>query len=279
LTIAYLCGEIVAFDAGQRPRPINPPKHNKKPLMKKILLAAVMSVALSTGVFGASNADDNASTANYPGGTWADGSNGGVGFGAWTLSTQTPDGGFAGSYIGGTGVGDPAFGIFAGDSTTALSIADRPFTGGALASGQTFSVKLGNTTDNFGEIGFQFLSGQSVRWTLKHTSGQTAWQINDGENDFGSGQNFVVNTPLTLSFTYNGGNSYSYTFGNGVGENFTANNDLSDLTGVRFYNRDQGGGQNFGFNDLQVVPEPSTYALLALSGIAFGGYVIRRRRR
>ncbi|MGA0176789.1 MAG: PEP-CTERM sorting domain-containing protein [Chthoniobacterales bacterium] len=28
-----------------------------------------------------------------------------------------------------------------------------------------------------------------------------------------------------------------------------------------------------------VVPEPSTYALLAMSGIALGGYVIRRRRR
>lgn len=28
-----------------------------------------------------------------------------------------------------------------------------------------------------------------------------------------------------------------------------------------------------------VVPEPSTYALLAMSGLAFGGYVIRRRRR
>lgn len=27
------------------------------------------------------------------------------------------------------------------------------------------------------------------------------------------------------------------------------------------------------------VPEPSTYALLAMSGVAFGGYVIRRRRR
>lgn len=31
--------------------------------------------------------------------------------------------------------------------------------------------------------------------------------------------------------------------------------------------------------DVAAVPEPSTYALLALSGLAFGGYVIRRRRR
>jgi hypothetical protein len=35
------------------------------------------------------------------------------------------------------------------------------------------------------------------------------------------------------------------------------------------------------FTNLEVaaVPEPSTYALLALSGVAFGGYIIRRRRR
>jgi len=31
--------------------------------------------------------------------------------------------------------------------------------------------------------------------------------------------------------------------------------------------------------DVQVVPEPSTYAMLALSAAGLGGYVIRRRRR
>jgi hypothetical protein len=35
----------------------------------------------------------------------------------------------------------------------------------------------------------------------------------------------------------------------------------------------------FGNASLEVVPEPSTYAMLALAGAGFAGYVIRRRRR
>lgn len=39
------------------------------------------------------------------------------------------------------------------------------------------------------------------------------------------------------------------------------------------------GNGAIGGSGFTTVPEPSTYALLALSGLAFGGYVFRRRRR
>jgi hypothetical protein len=248
--------------------------------MKKLLTVAVASIALSSGALAANEASDNASTANYPGGTWTTGSNGGTGFGSWTL-TSTPSGGFAGSYIGGTAIGNPSFGLFSGGNNAATMTALRPFTGGGLTAGQSFGVTIGNTVtiNNPGEIGLSLMSGSAARWTLKFVGGGANWLINDGGSDFSSGQAYAANTPLSLTFTYNGGSSYSYTFGTGSGNNFTASANISNLDGVQFFSVNQGADQNMGINNLSVVPEPSTYALLALSAAGLGAHLVRRRRR
>lgn len=57
---------------------------------------------------------------------------------------------------------------------------------------------------------------------------------------------------------------------------FDAN--LSDIIAVGIQ-WDAGGTINTSMAAITAVPEPSTYALLAMSAVAFGGYVIRRRRR
>lgn len=53
----------------------------------------------------------------------------------------------------------------------------------------------------------------------------------------------------------------------------------SSGTTQAFFGSSAPGSQLANNDNLNVVPEPSTYALLAMSGIGMAGYVIRRRRR
>ena len=212
---------------------------------------------------------DNASNAPYGDG-WQTGDNGGSGFGAWTLNAT----GNGGTYIGATGQANPSFGLFSGPSGTAT--ASRLFTGGALGVGQTFSINLGHTTNiaTGNDIGLLLTDGGSTVFTLKFVGGDTAWKLNDGGSDFGSGQLYDDNASIAFSFTYEGSNKYSYTFGTGSGTSFTATNDISGIDGFTLFNNNQGNGENLGANNMAIVPEPSA----ALLG-AFGALALLRRRR
>lgn len=241
------------------------------------LIAAASSIA--TLGQAAALADDNASNAPYADG-WQSSDNGGSGFGAWALSVGTSGGGH---YIGATGEGpDPSFGLFSGGNNAGeQAFAERQFTGGALVAGQTFSIDLGNTgvDSGGGEIGLNLIDGTLSVFTLKFVGGQTNWQLNDGGSDFSSGQAFAANTELAFSFTYEGGNNYSYTFGSGSGSNFTANNTISGIDGFRLFTNEQGTGENFGANNMSVVPEPSTLAMYGLTGLAAVGVLLFKRRK
>lgn len=55
---------------------------------------------------------------------------------------------------------------------------------------------------------------------------------------------------------------------------------LSNVGSLDFvWNTDVSDAFSVNVNSIQSIPEPSTYALLGMSGLAFGCYVIRRRRR
>lgn len=232
-----------------------------------------MSAALAATLQAANPAADNAS--NYANtAAWTTGSNGGTGFGSWTITD-----GDGGHYIGGTGLGARTFGLFNTFSTTTTD-AVRPFTGGNLTAGETFSVDLGfSTFAASGSVGLNLRSGNTESLTLFTDGSQ--WFLNDGGSNFGIGT-AAANTPYHFTLTYNGGNSYSYTLsGTAPGNNFTATNNLTGIDNVRFFDFNQGGGANFGFDNLAVtaaVPEPSTLALLTGPALLGGWFFLRRRR-
>jgi hypothetical protein len=244
-------------------------------MMMKKFTAGIVSLGLMTiGAFAANNASDNASTTNYPGGTWNTSTNGGSGFGAWAITD-----GDGGHYIGSTGLSSNSFGLFNTFTSTTTEV-DRPLTGGFLSAGQTFSVDLGFTSfAASGAVGLDLQSGSTNSIELS-TNGSGNWQLNDGGSNFSAGSAATPNTAYHFTLTYNGGNSYSYTLtGGGSGTNFTATNSLTGITGIRFFDFNQGGGANFGFDNLSVVPEPGTIVSFLSGSTLLGGLMFVRRRR
>ncbi len=250
--------------------------------MKKLLSLGsllLLSAIASPNSASASNlAFDNSSF--YTSATWTNGSNQGVGFAPWAFDGGNGNSGGFGTFIGGTAV-DPlsSFGIFSFPADSgAFAGVTRAFTGGPLVAGQTFSITLGYTgIANNGSVGFDLRDSAGVTLFSVNTNGAGDWQLNDGSSNFNSGAAAVANTSLIFSFTYNGGNNYSYTLGAGSGIGFIAANNLTDISQIRLFSFQQGSGENLGFDNLSVVPEPSTWVMVA------GGLglltLLRRRSR
>ncbi len=240
-------------------------------MLQKLALGIVCLSLSVAGLHAAAPASDNA--ANYgTTATWTTGSNLGNGFGPWTITD-----GDGGHYIGATGLGGSTFGLFNTFSTTTTD-AVRPFTG-TLAPSDTFSINLGFTPFSGGSVGLNLRSGTNSVITL-FSNGTGDWQLNDGGSDFSAGAAATANTPYTFTFTYNGGNSYSFTLtGSPGGANFTSSNPaLGSIDNVRIFDFNQGAGANFGFNNLAIVPEPTTISLIAGPAI-LGAFMFLRRRR
>lgn len=264
-----------------------PPALNQFPAMKKTILN---SLAAAVIVMGTANsfaliASDNAS--NY-GGSWLSGSNGGTGFGAWAI-TATPGSGSAGNFIGDPasgGIGGMAadsFGLYANPQGSGASVeADRAFSS-ALANGDVFSFQWSINFDSAdtGNKGFNLYTGSPGVGEIVNVNnaGTAAITFNGTDIGFGYGTNAMTWTFTQVSATQL---SLSVNGRDGVGS-FTTN--ISGLAGpvnsFRFYANGMQPGDDAQpyFNNFSVVPEPSTYALLALSAVGLSAYVRRRRAR
>ncbi|MGA1124797.1 MAG: PEP-CTERM sorting domain-containing protein [Chthoniobacterales bacterium] len=264
--------------------------------MKKVLLSAITAAAFAvvSNAF-ALIASDNAS--NY-GGSWANGNNFGTGFGPWSIANNDGGGNFAGTFIGDStpAAGDintsgVSFGLYANPGTAFVD-ADRNFSS-ALSIGDVFSFKFGVNFDN-GNKGFNLYTGGAGATQILNFNIGSGAQVNAGAGltlnaGAGAGYDYGGASVLNLAFTYTDASTISYSIsrsspqGNqGVLFSGTVTGTFNAPDGFRFYNSgtDNGSAENNLYaNSLSVVPEPSTYALLALSAVGLAGYAARRRAR
>jgi hypothetical protein len=256
--------------------------------MKKILLTTLL-LAVAVFVFAPSAqallASDNGS--NYGGG-WSSGDNFGTGFLAWSISSDPGTAGFAGNFIGDpagsgiTGMSATSFGLFANPSGSGAFVnADREFAS-AMSVGDTFSFQWGMNWDSgaTGNKGFNIYTGSPGTGEIVNVNNGGSETITFNGVDTG----FAFGTEaMTWSFTLNDATTVavSATGRDGVGAFSTNVTVASAPLSFRFYASDMqnGGEAQPYFNNLEVVPEPSTYALLTLGALALGGYAARRRAR
>lgn len=255
--------------------------------MNKVLLSSLAAAAFAVGISNAQIASDNGG--NYGSG-WTNGANGGSGFLAWSISTDSGTGGFAGAFIGDpsfagiTGMSATSFGLFANPNTSGASVnADRSLVA-PLGIGDTFSFQWGVNWDaDGGNKGFNLYSGGTGGTQLLNVNqggfpGDITFESVNTGIGFGTG-------PMTWSFTLTTATGLLVTSSARDGTTtpvFSTNITVAAAPdAVRFYASNMGAGDQRQpyFNNLEVVPEPSTYALLTLSALAVGGYMARRRAR
>ena len=268
------------------------------PLHHSFLLRTALATAggllLCAGLASAaSTASDNASNAIYGTSGWTTGTNGGTGFGAWTIVAD-PNGG--GEFIGNSGnngagntnngtggninVNGSSFGMY---SSTGTSSATRPFTG-ALSINQTFSMAVDTGYSNNGATeGYRLIgSDGSTRFQFSFTGGGNAYSAIGSTTNTTANQGFTDNG-MTTAFTLTGANAYSFTvnFAGGATDTFTGTLSGTATAGVASVQAfstavGTGGANDIFFNSVSIVPEPATYVWL---GASLLGLVVLRRRR
>lgn len=262
-------------------------------MTKRIALALIALVGLTSAAF-AQIASDTAG--NY-GGSWTNGSNGGTGFTVWDLSQNNNDGSttFAGYFLGDSTAGSGnindasgnSFAIYA-NPANAFASAIRGFSQGDLQVGQTFSLQMavnfrngnkGLTISNGGTELFDFnVGGGGAGDYTYSTNGGAATSL---------GLAYQADSVFSISFTQTSGTnlqiSITRTSAAGGTENALNSNFAvgAVINNFKFYNSGTDNGNNANnlyFNNLQVIPEPSTLALLAGPALLGAMMFVRRRR-
>ena len=263
------------------------------PQVCALALLGICPQTASAQVIASDNAGNSAYTTTFVG------VDGGTGFAAWTAGTP---GANSGTYLGTTGLGATTFGIYSGN-TGSMSVYRKFDNALRLASGgnpgDTFRLDLGYTgvSSPNGRIGINLYSAGQWRLNFEFAGGDNVWRVKDntggsyeatnigwaGGTGWGDAAPDTLGSTLTFALT-RGGNANEYkldisqglaTFSTGSAF-YTAGSGATSIDEVEIYTNSQGADQNVGFNNLEIIPEPSSASLI---GLGLAGLVALRKTR
>ncbi len=200
-----------------------------------------------------------------------DGNDGTNNVNVWTTSTIGANAGF----FQGTGnIGPNSWGTFANSDSE--SFATHSFLGGNLGIGQTVSLNFENGSIASGKsTGIQLRNGTTLVFAFYFRGGQSVYEyFSNGVFDQDTTEGFSADGG-TFSFTLGNSNSFSASY-RSASWNGTVSG--TPIDNILVYNNSAGAGSGADvfFNNLSVIPEPTTSALVV--GAMALTMVLRRRR-
>lgn len=253
--------------------------------MKKVVLILVSLIA-ATGA--ASASDDFSYTATATPGSTPDGvdqSSNPVN--VWSVAVvPSGTGGGAGAYYGtafsgetlsGWQIWSSPFGTGTGNAGTID--ATTTFVGGALTIGQTVSINFEmRAVDPGNEVGVSLLngSGDSIKFAIfgGEPSGTypytgSGYYYTDAGSAYASAgsMGYQYQSEFNIALTVTGAGTYSAV----AGSDSWSGTFSGSLIGMDVFNHGAGDASDVAFNDLMVVPEPSTWAMLVIGSMAMFG--------
>jgi len=256
-------------------------------LMTK-LAVLVTGLALAGNVMGQDPSTHLAfdSGSNYDPPTWQTGANEGFGFGEWTIATggSGNQGAFIGNPADGgiSGMSATSFGLFANPSGGNFVTADRTFSS-ALGLGDVFSFDFGVNFDSDGD------GNKGVNLYVGGIGGTEVININQGDTEtitINGNTMFAEYGTAVMNLSFERVSSTDLrVFGTGRDGSESFDNTFtftdSSIDAFRFYASDLALGDERQpyFDNLSVIPEPSSIIMMGLAGLAVCGLSFVKRRK